>query len=77
MGIAKNKKTVKNGLEGPILTHKVDSKCSDINLSESDMILEAKIPIWGLIYPNYDPGGTPVGIANEQKLTKMVRKVQF
>ena len=47
MGIAKDKKTIENGLEGPILTQKVDTKCSDMNLSRSSTILEAKVQIWG------------------------------
>ena len=40
-------KTNENGLEGPILTHKVDTKCFDMNLSRSGTILEAKVRIWG------------------------------
>ena len=35
MGMAKDKKTIENGLEGPILTQKGDTKCSDMILSRS------------------------------------------
>ena len=40
-------KTNENGVEGPILTHKVDTKCFDMNLSRSGTILEVKVRIWG------------------------------
>ena len=38
-------------LEGPILTNKVDTKCSDVNLSRSGTILEAKVQFGGKSAP--------------------------
>ena len=43
--------TIENGLNGLYLTRKVDTKCSDVNLSRSGATLEQNVQIWWYICP--------------------------
>ena len=61
---------VENGLEGPILTHKNDTKCSDMNLNRSGTILKQKVQIWG---GKSAPNMTPVNPGGGSQELKTIR----